>query len=273
MTPRPRFALNHIAAPKLDYPEFFDLAKRSGFDAVELRNEMDGVAIRNGTPPEAIRDAAQSRNLQILSINALRRFNEWNSEREDQARALARYAMICGAEAIVICPVNDSSFQPEERLKDLRDALLAVKPILADCGVSGLIEVVGFPSSSLSLKQEAIEAIDSIDGQNVFRLVHDTFHHYLAKDPHLYPERTGLVHISGMAEDTVPKNDAPRILVDAQDRMGSVSQVAQLIDGGYRGYISFEPFSSVVQNAPDVVGDIRRSAEFVANQLDARAAR
>jgi 2-keto-myo-inositol isomerase len=269
MISRPRFALNHIIAPKSDYPAFFDLAASAGFDAVELRNEMDGVAIRNGTPPEAVRDAAQARNLRILSINALRRFNEWNSEREAQARELARYAMTCRAEAIVICPVNDPSFRPAERLKAIRDALQPLKTILSDSGIRGLIEVVGFSSSSLSRKHEAVEAIDSIDGGNVFRLVHDTFHHHLAKDPNLYPEHTGLVHISGMTEDIVPKNDVPRILVDARDKMASVRQVAALIEGGYGGYVSFEPFSPAVQNAPHVIDDIRRSADFVANQLRA----
>ncbi len=274
MTVRPRFALNHIVAPKLDYQAFFDLTKNARFDAVELRNEMDGVAIKNGTPPEAIREAAQSRDLRILSINALRRFNDWGREREKQARELSFYAMRCGAEAIVICPVNDASFRParDELLKGIRNALRALKPVLSDHGVRGLIEVVGFPSSSLSLKREAVDAIDSIGGRDEFGLLHDTFHHHLAKDPDLFPDRTGLIHISGMAEALAPKNDTPRILVDAHDTMGSVRQVAALLKGGYRDYVSFESFSPLVQNAPHLGDEICRSADFIASRIQALAA-
>jgi 2-keto-myo-inositol isomerase len=264
-----RFALNHIVAPGLDYRAFFDLAVRTGIDAVELRNEIEGNAIKNGTPPSAIREAAKSRDLNILSINALRRFNDWNRDREKEADQLIGYARECGAQAIVICPVNDPSFDASgpERLKNICDALMRLKPMLADSGIHGLIEAVGFPASTLSLKREAAEAIDAVDGGTIFKILHDSFHHYLAKDSFADPRRIGLMHISGVADNPAPRDDSPRILVDERDLLNTTRQMAALRSGGYDGYFSFEPFSPSVQNADDIACNIKRSVRFIESRL------
>jgi 2-keto-myo-inositol isomerase len=271
MNATPHFALNHIVAPHLDYHSFFKLAVGLKMDGVELRNELRGTAIADGTPPEEIRDAATGSKLRILAINALRRFNQWGPDREKEARALVKYASLCGAEAIIICPVNDASFRPpvSERLANIRSSLAALKPILVDANVRGLIEVVGFPTSSLSRKREAVDAIDNVNGKSAFQLVHDSFHHFLARDPDIFPEQTGLVHISGIASGPPPKDDLLRILVDASDTMGTTGQIATFLSGGYRSHFSFEPFSPLVQNNPDIAGAIRRSTEFIRNELSA----
>lgn len=271
MTVSPRFALNHIVAPRLDYRSFFDLAVKVGLTAVELRNEMDGNAIKDGTPPKAIRQAARERNLTILTINALRRFNDRNGASHSDAQTLVSYARDCGAEAVVICPVNDPAFRSShpDRIKKIQEALFELKPVFLDAGVRGLIEVVGFASSSLSLKREAVEAIDAVDGNEVFQLVHDSFHHYLAADMDIYPDRTGLVHISGVATDIAPKNDTPRILVDERDIMRTTEQMAILLDGGYENFFSFEPFAPSVQNAADIAVLLSASARFIEKRLRA----
>lgn len=268
----PRFALNHIVAPRMGYRAFFDLAVALEIEAVELRNEMDGTAIKDGTRPEAIRDAAETRKLTIVAINALRRFNEWNGARIEEARALAAYARDCGAKAIVICPVNDASFRPmePERITQIREALGALKPILADAGVRGLIEVVGFPHSSLSRKHEAIDAIDAVRGNDVFQIVHDSFHHFLAKEHDIIPRVTGLVHISGVIDAADVKDDKPRTLVDTHDVMDTIGQMATLLNGGYRGFFSFEPFSPAIHALDDPAGAIRRSIDFIQNRLRGR---
>ena len=54
-----RFALNHMVAPSLAIDDFFALTKSLGIDAVEIRNDLSGNAILDGTKPEAIKQAAE----------------------------------------------------------------------------------------------------------------------------------------------------------------------------------------------------------------------
>ena len=61
--------------------------------------------------------------------------------------------------------------------------------------------------------------------------------------------------------------DPHRMLVDAQDLLDNVGQVRALTAGGYRGPISFEPFSSDVHDLADSEGAIRASMEFMSAGL------
>ncbi len=72
------FSLNHMVAPRLAHIAFFDLARRLGLDSVEIRNDLKGVALADGTSGRQVGAAAKARGLRILSINALQRFNLWN---------------------------------------------------------------------------------------------------------------------------------------------------------------------------------------------------
>jgi 2-keto-myo-inositol isomerase len=258
-----RFALNHMAAPRLDVDRFFGLAAELGLEAVEIRNDLPGIVIADGTPPEAVRDAAARHRVSILSINALQRFNDWSDNRAEEARALAAYAIACGAQAVVLCPVNDRSFRPNEadRLRGLRTALSSLAPVLADHGLTGLVEPLGFAESSLRLKREAVEAIDEV-GAPEFRLVHDTFHHAIAGEEEIFPHRTGLVHVSGVEDPSLPFSslrDSHRVLVGPRDRLGNAAQLRRLLDGGYDGYVSFEPFAESVHALADVKSALAES--------------
>lgn len=251
------FSLNHRVAPAAGLTAFFDLAVSLGVTDVEIRNELPNVAIADGTAPETVRREAEARGLTILSINALYPFNIWNDERATQAARLADYAAACGARGIVMCPLNDASYRvpDEERLAAVREALAAIAPLLRESGVAGLVEPLGFPECSLRFKREALDCIDAVGGADVFRLVHDTFHHHVAGESGLYPDRTGLVHVSGVTDAGVPTlemKDAHRVLVDAADRLDNVGQVRQLVAGGYAGPLSFEPFADSVSNATDI---------------------
>ena len=44
--------------------------------------------------------------MRILSINALQRFDDWRGDRPNQAVDLADYAAGCGAEALVLVPLQ-----------------------------------------------------------------------------------------------------------------------------------------------------------------------
>lgn len=248
---QPVFAINHMVAPNLSPREFFQLAKSLGLSHVEIRNDLDGNAILNGMPAAEVRALAEQAGVRIATINALQRFNEWSPAREKEAIELADYARDVGAMALVLVPVNDGSGQNDgERQANLRTALKALKPILEQRGLIGFVEPLGFEICSLRSKREAAEAIEAVGGQDRFKLVHDTFHHHLAGEPDLFPALTGLVHISGVTDPDIAVSDMRdphRVLVDADDRLGNLQQMRDLIEQGYEGLFSFEPFAREVQ--------------------------
>ncbi|MBV1703150.1 MAG: TIM barrel protein [Hyphomicrobiales bacterium] len=270
------FALNHMVAPSRDHQSFFDLAQQSGLKEVEIRNDLDGVALKDGTPAVQVGADAKKRGLSIISINALQKFNLWNDARAEEARELARYARDCGAQALVLCPVNDVDWQPEAnvRLQYLRVALLGLAPILREFKITGLVEPLGFVECSLRLKREAVEAIDATGTAEVFKLVHDTFHHVVAGETDMFPQRTGLVHISGVEDANVPvtsMRDMHRVFVGQTDFIDNVRQMRQLLAAGYRGPFSFEPFARQVHELSDIGAAVSASCQLIENELLAKA--
>jgi 2-keto-myo-inositol isomerase len=264
-----RFALNHMVAPLLTHEAFFDLAASLRLKHVEIRNDLAGMALLDGTAPAEVGTAAAARGLSVLSINALQRFNDWTPMRAVEAKALTAAAKASGAAAIVLCPVNDPRYTPSnsERLAALGGALQGLKLILVEAGIIGLIEPLGFAECSFRRKSEAVAAIAAVDGAGVFRLVHDTFHHFVAGEEEMFPECTGLVHVSGVTAPDVPASamrDQHRMLVDRNDRLGSVAQLRALASGGYRGPVSFEPFAASVHTSATLVADLRASLDYLA---------
>lgn len=252
-----RFALNRMVAPGLSLPEFIDLAHALKVDAIELRNDLAGVEIEDGTPPERVRQLCAAEGLKVLSINALYPFDVWNDERRRQALKLAAYARACGAEGLVLCPLHDPADLRSEaqRSSGLRTALSELAPILREHGLLGLIEPLGFVQCALRHKRTAVAAIRAIGGLDVLRLVHDTFHHHLAGEDEFFPELTGLVHISGVEDRQAPLDsirDGHRVLVGEADILGNAVQIDALRSGGYRGYLSFEPFAESVHGLADI---------------------
>jgi 2-keto-myo-inositol isomerase len=265
------YALNHMVAPHKTFAEVVELATALGLDQVEIRSDLPGVAISDGTPPERIREQAEAAGVRILSLNALQRFNDWNDERAREAARLAGYAHGCGAPALVLCPVNDPAWRrsDQERLNGLRQALRALAPILAQADIVGLIEPLGFPESSLRLKGDAVEAIEELDLGDRFRLVHDTFHHYLAGEPRLFPEWTGLVHISGVEDARLAlerTRDEHRVLVGANDLSGALLQILALMEG-YSGAYSFEPFAASVHDLDNIAGALELSMHWIDREI------
>lgn len=261
------FALNHITTPSLDIDAFFALARSLGLTEVEIRNDLSGNAIIDGTPADAVRAAAARHGVTIFTINALQRFNEWNDTRQAEARELIDYAAACGAKGLVLVPVNDGSGKADgERQANLRTALTALKPMLSSAGIIGLVEPLGFSVCSMSSKAEAADAIRAVGGEGVFKLVHDTFHHHLAGEPALFADLTGLVHISGVSDPTVTvedMRDSHRVLVDEKDRLDNIGQIRALTAAGYTGPFSFEPFAEEVQQLADPAAAIGASMAHI----------
>ena len=260
-----------MVAPRLGLAEFFQLAGSLGIAEVEIRNDLDGRPLRDGTSPETVGAAAARAGVTIVSINALQRFDDWTSEREREAVHLVRYAAACGARGVVLVPVNDGSAASDgARGQRLRQALRALEPILSDRDVLGLVEPLGFSTCSLRSKREVVEALADIGGGERFGLVHDTFHHALAREPELYPRLTALTHLSGVSDLSVSLSDLRdphRGLVDAGDRIDTVGQIRALAAGGYTGPLSFEPFAAEVHGLADPAAAIRASMDHLATRL------
>src|SRR5689334_23314559 len=126
------FALNHIVTPGRRFADFARLARDLGVTAVEIRNDLPGVELQDGTPAATVKAEAEAAGVTILSINALQRFNDWNETRAAEAQELAAYARDSGAQALVLCPVNsrEDRRSEEQRREDLRRALKGLMPIL-----------------------------------------------------------------------------------------------------------------------------------------------
>jgi 2-keto-myo-inositol isomerase len=261
------FALNHMCAPSLNLAAFFALAKKLGVTKVEIRNDLAGNAILDGTTPASVKALAKSAGVEIATINALQKFNHWSDARAAEAEELAAYAAACGAKALVLVAANDGTGRANgERQANLRIALKGLAPILERHGILGLVEPLGFETCSLRLKSEAVDAITSLKLEGLFQLVHDTFHHHVAGEDAVFAAHTGLVHISGVSDPRVSINDmrdSHRVLVTSADRIDNVGQIKAITKIKSDVLLSFEPFSDSVHNSKSIEADLKQSMAFV----------
>jgi 2-keto-myo-inositol isomerase len=216
---------------------------------------------------------AADAGVEILSINALQKFNHWSADRAAEAETLADYATACGARALVLVAANDGTRMGDaERVPNATESLAGLQPILAARGLVGLVECLGFATCSLRSKREAVAAIDAAAGHAVFRLTHDTFHHHLAGEPDIFPQATGLVHISGVDDPSLAVSemrDGHRVLVGPADRLGNIEQIAALRTAGCTAPLSFEPFAEELRHLADPAEAIGRSLAFLTDRLAA----
>lgn len=263
-----RFAINRISASQLSFEAFAAMAQRLGAEAIEIRNDLAGVELADATPARDIAAIAKAHRLTLRSINALQRFEQYDAAREAEARALVRYAVESGSQALVLCPTNSRRDvrSADQRHTDLVHALRQLQPLLADHGLTGLVEALGFEECALRRKSQAVRAIREVGTNTPFALVHDTFHHHLAGEALFFPEMTGLVHLSGVEDGSLAisgMRDEHRVLVGPADRLGNVAQLRALLAAGYRGYASFEPFASSVVTAADIEPRLSASMAYL----------
>lgn len=156
-----RFAINRMSAPRLTFTDFVAMTRRLGASAIEIRNDLPDVELVDGTPAAQVGLAARDGHLAIRSINALQRFEHFDSVRDAEARELIRYAVAAGAEALVLCPTNNrqDDRSPEQRHADLVHTLRQLQPLLAAAGLVGLIEPLGFEECALRRKSQAVRAL------------------------------------------------------------------------------------------------------------------
>jgi len=259
MLDRSKLGLNRIIHPALDLEGFFKLTADLGLGKVELRNDLPGGGIVDGQTPGKVKELARKYSLQIITINALQKFNLGAvlAEVSEELKELAELARAIGCAAIVLCPNNDLQDKRDEQQKyrETVAALKAFHPIFEQNGITGLVEPLGFAECSLRSVVTAMKAIQET-GSGAYKIVHDTFHHALGPDSITTLENaynvsyTGLIHVSGV-ESPIPTaqyRDAQRILLSPADRLKSREQIRLLQKLGYRGDISFEPFAKEIQD-------------------------
>jgi 2-keto-myo-inositol isomerase len=266
-----RFSLNRIICPELGLEDFFKLTAELGLRNVELRNDLPGEKIVDQYSPEEARALADRYDIHILTINAIQKFNLGTLQEQiyEETREMLALAAAIGCKALVLCPTNNDKNDtrtPEEAYRDTVAALQKLAPLFEKHGITGLVEALGFEVCSLRSKETAIKAIQE-SGSSSYQLVHDTFHHYFGPDEDMYPDYTGLVHISGVEAD-LPENqiqDEHRILIGSQDMIHNKEQIQRFERKGYTGIYSFEPFSPEIHSmSPETLTEaLKESLNFM----------
>ena len=258
MIKRSRIGLNRIVYPNLELEDFYKFTKDLDLNKIELRNDLPGGKIIDGYTPGQLKELSKKYGVEILTINALQKFNLGAilPQTIKELKKLINLSLSIGCKAIVLCPNNDVNDKrgSGEIFKETVKALKSFGPLFQDSGMQGYLEPLGFEECSLRSIVTAMKAIQE-SGYTVYKIVHDTFHHHIGPDTFDTIENdydisyTGLVHISG-AECNIPVDeyrDNHRILVTAQDRLQTKEQIALLLKLGYKGDISFEPFSKTIK--------------------------
>jgi len=290
-----RVAINHMTLANVSYGALLRTASEAGCVGVEVRNDLAGQLF-DGQDPVVAGQMATNRRLRILSIAQVNAFNHFSNLVLKDVKSLVAVATACGAEGISLIPSNDGSGLVEaERRANLLHALHEIKPVLEAKDLVGFVEPLGFASASLRSKAELVDAIEELNANGCFKIVHDTFHHHMATinladnsagidhggDPgtlakgDFFPEHTGLVHISGVVDNRVAVEDMAdehRELVTASDRLQSIQQLAALAEGGYIGPVSVEAFSPLVHQFVDPVTKITDSFSYIESEINALAA-
>jgi 2-keto-myo-inositol isomerase len=259
------FALNHMTAPKLGWQAFLDLAQDLGCVGVEFRNDFKGPLF-DGADPLLVGGAVKARGLRLLALAEVKMFNDWSDAKRAEAEALMKIAVAAGAEAISLIPRNDGvATERGESHKVTALALRELLPMLRAYGLKAMVEPLGFEVCSLRYKDVLADVIDAVGGHGTYYMVHDTFHHALADGGPIYPDLTGIVHVSGV-KDAIYVNDmrdSHRVLVDADDLLGNVAQIRALRAAGYAGPVSYEPFAASVHDLADPKSALAASMEFI----------
>jgi 2-keto-myo-inositol isomerase len=275
-----QISLNRIISPGLNLEQFFKLGSEIGVNKVELRNDLPGTGIIDSYLPDQVKRLSENYGIDILTINALQQFN-LGAVLPDVLKELKELIDLSGSigcEAVVLVPNNDRRDKraAETMFKETAAALRAFAPLFEAAGIFGYVEPLGFAECSLRSKAVAVRAIRESGGKN-YKIVHDTFHHYLGPDTtetlqDAYDiSHVGLVHLSGVTAHMPADQytDDHRILITEQDRLQNREQIEQLVRQGYRGNFSFEPFSGDVQQmgAEALKGAVSRSIDLIVSEI------
>jgi 2-keto-myo-inositol isomerase len=271
MPPTDLLCLNRIIKPQIPLEEFLKFTAGLGIKYVELRNDFTDKGILDGLSDAALEQAFKDSCIQAVTINALYPFEDIKvlNENLEYLRGLIAEAKRINCPQIVLCPLNDANDRrsPVQRANDLVTALNAYGPLFAEAKMIGLIEPLGFEICSLRTKKAALAAVASCDHPKSYKLLHDTFHHYLSGETEYFPKETAIIHVSGVlaGKTKAATMDEDRVLVTKDDIMDNRGQVAALLEGGATGPISYEPFSPQVRalQLSELKVQLQRSIDYL----------
>ncbi len=268
---RVSLCLNRIVKPQIPLKDFLRFTADLGINYVEVRNDFTERGVLDGLSDAALGRALGETGVKVLSINALYPFEDARvlSQNVETLKGLIADGRRVGGPPVVLCPLNDANDgrSPAQRADDLVRALDAYGPWLAEAGVLGLIEPLGFPICSLRTKRAALAGIAECRRPESYKLLHDTFHHYLSGETDFFAEQTAVVHVSGVpaGKAKATTTDADRVLVTADDAVDNRGQLAALRAGGCTAPVSYEPFSPEVRQLPlpELKAQLQRSIEYL----------
>jgi len=259
-----------MTVPNLGYLEFLDLAAKLDCVGVEVRNDIFLPLFDNFKPVDAGRIALE-KGLRLVGLSQIYPFNDWTNLRENELKSLIEIAKASGAETINLIPDNSGVLLKKyERKDNLVASLNCILALLKDADIVALVEPLGFERSSLRSKTELVDIINLIDGNDYLQIVHDTFHHTLAGGGTIYAKKTGIVHISGVADPSLSfgkMEDEHRVLVDEKDRLGNIEQIIAFLAAGYCGPISFECFSPTIHALLNPYIEIKKSFDYISSHI------
>lgn len=264
-----------MTTARVSYASLLSIAVETGCIGIEVRNDLGDELFDGGDVSEA-GQAANELGLCLLVLSEVSAFNDMSDRAYESVVNLAEIARACNAKAVSLIPRNDGiGVGKTERIKCLRETVIKFAPVLERNSVLGYIEPLGFEQSSLRSKSEVVDVLEELDLTNRFKLVHDTFHHHLTGGEVLFPKHTGMVHISGVVDKDVPieqLRDDHRVLVDKADVLNNLTQLKQLIDGGYNGPVSIEAFSPQVHALKNPKVKLSESFNYIESNLAATTA-
>ena len=262
------FALNHMTLANASYDALLDTAAQCGCVGIEVRNDLSSELF-DGLDPAQAGARATDKGLAIFAVAEVKAFNNFSEQTLQQAVA-------CGAKSVSLIPRCDGrETDATVRKNNLDTAIRELQPLLESFALTGLIEPLGFEAASLRYKSEVIDKLEKHGAHGAFKLVHDTFHHFLSGETETFAPYTGIVHISGVVDTTIVPDqmqDAHRVLVSDADRLQNQEQVASLKLDGYDGPVSMEAFAPEVHNFLNPAEYLRDSFQFISSGLAARVA-
>src|SRR6516225_5103966 len=186
--------LNRIIKPQIPLEEFLKFTADLGIKYVEVRNDFTDKGILDGLSDTVLQKAFKDTGIKALTINALYPFEDAKilKENTEKLKGLITEAKRIDCPQIVLCPLNDAADKrnPAQRADELVTALNAYGPLFAQAKMTGLIEPLGFAICSLRTKKAALEGIANCDHPEAYKLLHDTFHHYLSGETGFFPRET-----------------------------------------------------------------------------------
>ncbi len=163
---------------------------------------------------------------------------------------------------------NSSVTDDIDQRELLGNSLKEIVKVLSDFDLLGYIEPLGFETSSVRKKSVVVDEIKKLKTSKL-KIVHDTFHHFLAGEKDFFPSMTGLVHISGVSNEfsNIELNDDHRYLINETDILGNINQIKYFLQSDYKGFFSFEPFAKDLTKNDNLSNAIERNINYIEEQL------